>query len=71
MCIRDSPYLAEHVPLFHSINPASLICDLFYCLNMDGNYQRYLVKLGTILGMSVLCTMIGFLLTRRRKYASL
>lgn len=65
------PYLAEHVPLFHSINPASLICDLFYCLNMDGNYQRYLVKLGTILGMSVLCTMIGFLLTRRRKYASL
>jgi ABC-2 type transport system permease protein len=65
------PYLVEHVPLFHSINPASLICDLFYCLNMDGNYQRYLVKLGTILGMSVLCTMIGFLLTRRRKYASL
>ena len=65
------PYLAEHVPFFHSINPASLISDLFYCLNLYSDYQQYFYKLATILVMAVVFTAIGFLLTRRRKYASL
>lgn len=65
------PYLAEHIPFFHSINPASLISDLFYCLNLYSDYQQYFYKLATILVMAVVFTAIGFLLTRRRKYASL
>lgn len=65
------PYLAEHVPFFHSINPASLMSDLFYCLNLYSDYQQYFYKLATILVMAVVFTAIGFLLTRRRKYASL
>ncbi len=65
------PYLAEHVPFFHSINPASLISDLFYCLNLYSDYQQYIYKIATILVMTVIFTTIGFLLTRRRKYASL
>lgn len=65
------PYLAEHAPWFHSINPASLISDLFYCLNFYSNYQQYFYKLSTILVMTVIFTFIGFVCTRRRKYASL
>lgn len=65
------PYLAEHIPFFHSINPASLISDLFYCLNLYSDYQQYFYKLATILVMAVIFTIIGFLCTRRRKYASL
>ena len=65
------PYLAEHIPFFHSINPASLISDLFYCLNLYSDYQQYFYKLATILVMAVVFTAIGFLLTRRRKYAIL
>lgn len=65
------PYLAEHIPFFHSINPASLMSDLFYCLNLYSDYQQYFYKLATILVMAVVFTAIGFLLTRRRKYASL
>lgn len=65
------PYLAEHVPFFHSINPASLMSDLFYCLNLYSDYQQYFYKLATILVMASIFTVIGFLCTRRRKYASL
>ncbi|MGN1224621.1 MAG: ABC transporter permease, partial [Ruminococcus sp.] len=65
------PYLAEHAPWFHSINPASLMSDLFYCLNLYSDYQQYLYKLTTILILAAIFTVIGFLLTRRRKYASL
>lgn len=65
------PYLAEHIPFFHSINPASLISDLFYCLNLYSDYQQYFYKLATILVMAAIFTVIGFLCTRRRKYASL
>ncbi|MDD7295409.1 MAG: ABC transporter permease [Oscillospiraceae bacterium] len=71
MASNIRPYLAEHVPFFHSINPASLISDLFYCLNLYSDYQQYFYKLATILVMAVVFTAIGFLLTRRRKYASL
>lgn len=71
MASNIRPYLAEHIPFFHSINPASLISDLFYCLNLYSDYQQYFYKLATILVMAVVFTAIGFLLTRRRKYASL
>lgn len=71
MASNIRPYLAEHVPFFHSINPASLISDLFYCLNLYSDYQQYLYKLTTILILASVFTVIGFLLTRRRKYASL
>lgn len=71
MASNIRPYLAEHVPFFHSINPASLMSDLFYCLNLYSDYQQYFYKLATILVMAVVFTAIGFLLTRRRKYASL
>ena len=60
-----------YVPIVNRINPAALISDLFYCLNIYNDYRRYTEKLVTLLILSVVFTIGGFLLTRRKKYASL
>lgn len=60
-----------YVPIVNRINPAALISDLFYCLNIYNDYRRYTEKFVTLLILSVVFTMGGFLLTRRKKYASL
>lgn len=60
-----------YVPIVNRINPAALISDLFYCLNIYNDYRRYTEKFVTLLILSVIFTIGGFLLTRRKKYASL
>ena len=58
-------------PWFNRINPASVISDTFYCLNVYNDYKVYTEKIITMIIMTVIFTTIGFLLTRRKKYASL
>ena len=60
-----------YAPWFNEINPAAVISDAFYCLNIYDNYDRFFEKIVTMLIMIVLFSAGGFLLTRRRKYASL
>ena len=60
-----------YVPIVNRINPAALISDLFYSLNIYNDYRRYTEKFVTLLILSVVFTIGGFLLTRRKKYASL
>lgn len=60
-----------YVPIVNRINPAALISNLFYCLNIYNDYRRYTEKFVTLLILSVVFTIGGFLLTRRKKYASL
>ena len=60
-----------YVPIVNRINPAALISDLFYCLNIYNDYRRYTEKFVTLLILSVVFTIGGFLLTMRKKYASL
>lgn len=60
-----------YAPIVNRINPATLISDLFYCLNIYNDYRRYTEKFVTLLILSVVFTIGGFLLTRRKKYASL
>lgn len=63
--------VAEKAPWFNKINPAAVISDTFYCLNIYDDYRRYTEKIITMLIMTVIFAAGGFLLTRRRKYASL
>lgn len=58
-------------PWFNEINPAAVISDAFYCLNIYDDYERFTTKIITMLIMTVVFCIGGFLLTRRRKYASL
>ena len=58
-------------PWFNDINPAAVISDAFYCLNIYDDYERFTVKIVTMLIMTVVFCFGGFLFTRRRRYASL
>lgn len=61
----------QHCPIINKINPAAVISDLFYCLAVYDNYSRYMEKMVTLLIMSAIFITGGFLLTRRKKYASI
>ncbi len=63
--------LSVYAPIVNEINPATLITDLFYCLMLYDDYTRYMQKFITLLIISVIFTLAGVLLTRRKKYASL
>lgn len=63
--------IAEYAPIVNKINPASVISDSYYCLAIYDDYSRYIQKIILMLIMTVLFTLGGFILTRRRKYASL
>ena len=65
------PLLMEKAPMLNTFNPSAVICDCFYYLNIDSGLDRYLGKMAEMLAMAVVFTMIGFVFTRRRKYASL
>lgn len=60
-----------YIPWFNKINPAAVISDTFYCLNIYDDYNRFFEKIATMLIMTLIFSAGGFLLTRRRKYASL
>lgn len=63
--------IESHCPVINRINPAAVISDLFYCLAVYDDYSRYMEKMITLLIMTVLFVTGGFLLTRRKKYASI
>lgn len=65
------PLLERYCPIINRINPAALISDLFYCLTIYDNYERYTQIALTLIAMSVIFTVGGFLFTRRKKYASI
>ncbi|WP_295209681.1 ABC transporter permease [Ruminococcus sp.] len=61
----------KYVPWFNNVNPAAVISDTFYCLNIYEDYRRFTVKIITMAIMVAAFTLGGYILTRRRKYASL
>ena len=63
--------IAAFAPWINKINPAAIISDSFYCLNVYSDYSMYIEKIVSMLILIACFTIGGFLLTRRRKYASL
>ncbi len=63
--------ISEKLPWFNNVNPAAVISDCFYCLNLYENYDRYLTKIATMCGISVIFIVLGFITSRRKKYASI
>ncbi len=60
-----------YAPWFNKINPAALINDSFYTINVYGVCGRLIRNLGTMITESALFIVCGILLIRRRRYASL
>lgn len=63
--------IAEHLPWLNNINPAAVISDSLYCLNIYSDYERFTAKVITMLIISVIFVLLGFIFSRRKKYASL
>jgi len=58
-------------PIVNKLNPAAVISDSYYCLNIYSDFDRYTEKLITMLIMTAVFALLGFFMTRRRKYASI
>ena len=63
--------IAAKMPWFNKINPAALISDCFYCLNIYKDYDRFVSKLITMAVITAVFMFLGFISSRRKKYASI
>lgn len=61
----------KHVPFVNRINPAALISDAFYCINVYDDQVRYYRSLLTLAVMSLVLVTASFLLVRRERYDSI
>lgn len=60
-----------YCPIINRINPAALITDSFYSLAIYDSLDRYFRNIATLIVFSILFTIGGFLITRRKKYADI
>lgn len=67
--IKDA--VEHHVPILNRINPAVLLTDCFYSLNVYDNYERFGRNIFILSVMSVVLLVISFFMVRRNRYASL
>lgn len=64
-------WLERHIPIANDINPAALICDSFYALNVYDTYDRFMENMTILAVMTFVLGVVSFLMVRRSKYASL
>ncbi len=58
----------QHVPIINRINPAALISDAFYCINVYDDTARYTRNLITLSIMCAALIIASFCLVRRERY---
>ena len=61
----------KNMPVINRINPAALISDAFYCINVYDDMSRYYRNLFTLAVMSIILVTASFLLIRRESYDSI
>ena len=61
----------QHVPIINRINPAALISDAFYCINVYDDTARYTRNLITLSIMCAALIITSFCLVRRERYDSI
>lgn len=64
-------WIEHSCPIINRINPAALITDSLYALNMFESYDRFISNTIILAVMAVILCLISYLLLRRTKYASL
>ena len=63
--------IQNNCPILNKINPATIITDSFYSLAIYESYDRFIFDIISLLIFVRIFIMAGFLMTRRKKYASL
>ncbi len=72
LMIGNMKDIVEHtVPFLNRINPAALITDCLYSLNMYDNYNRFYINIGSMILIAVLFMFGSYMLLRRNRYASI
>lgn len=61
----------QHMPFINRINPAALISDAFYCINVYDDQARYRSNLVTLSVMCVVLIAVSFCMIRRERYDSI
>lgn len=61
----------QHIPVINRINPAALISDAFYCINVYNDTARYTRNLIALSIMCVILIFASFCLVRRERYDSI
>lgn len=61
----------KSVPFLNRINPAALIADGFYCINVYEDTARYHRNLITLAGMGIVLVLASFFMVRRERYDSI
>ena len=62
--------IEDKLPILNRINPAVLVTDCLYALNVYDNYDRYFRNILILTGMAVCLLGASILVLRRNKYAS-
>lgn len=61
----------KYVPILNRINPASLLVDSFYSLNIYETYERYTTNMILLIIMAAGLCILSYLAVRRERYASI
>ena len=61
----------KNIPILNRLNPAALISDAFYCINVYNDPARYYRNVLTLAVMSAALVFASFLLIRRNRYDSI
>ena len=71
MKVNMKEIVEKSAPFVNRINPASLIADAFYCINVYDDTARYYRSLATLAVMCVVLVMASFFMVRRERYDSI
>lgn len=68
----EMKYVVErNAPFLNRINPAAIISDAFYCINVYDDTARFLRGMVTLAVMCVVLVLASFLMIRRERYDSI
>ena len=71
LCINGIKYeIQQHVPIINKLNPAALISDSFYALNVYSDHQVFTENIVIMAIEAVVLITVGILMVRRNRYAS-
>lgn len=71
MALQVKYYAEKYVPFIGKINPVNLITDGLYSLYYYDDLSRYFTNLGILAALSVIFSIVTYLVLRRQNYASL
>ena len=71
LCINGIKYeIQQNAPIINKLNPAALISDSFYALNVYSDHQVFTENIVIMIIEAVVLITVGILMVRRNRYAS-